>query len=101
MVRGELPAFLGLREAAPAGGEDDRCGFNRVVPHARGPPGLELVQRAVRKGGDARALDRVAQRLRDRVPRAVADLEQPLPRRAPATREAVAPILARELDPEL
>src|SRR5205823_7274505 len=63
--------------------------------------GLELEKRTVGKRGDDRALDRVAQRLRDRVPRAVADLEQPLARRAPATGEAVAPVFARELDPEL
>ena len=62
---------------------------------------LELVQRRVREHGDAPSLDRVAQRLRDRVPCAVADLEQPLARRAAAAREPVAAVLARELHAEL
>ena len=35
------------------------------------------------------------------MPRAVAHLQEALPRGAPAARESVAPVLARELDPEL
>ena len=47
------------------------------------------------------SLDGLAQRLRDRVAGAVADLEQALARRAAAAREPVAAVLARELDAEL
>src|SRR5581483_9128420 len=84
MVRRELAALRGLGVAAAAGGENDRCGVHRLIAHARRPPGLELAERTVREGGDRGGLDRVAQRLRDRVPGAVADLEQPLARGAAA-----------------
>ena len=47
------------------------------------------------------ALGVLAQRGRDRMSRAVADLQQALARRAAAAREAIAAVLARELDAEL
>ena len=46
----------------------------------------------------AAALEGLAQRLRDRVPGAVADLEQPVPRGAAAAGEPVAAVRARERD---
>jgi hypothetical protein len=50
---------------------------------------------------DAGALDGIAERRRDRMAGAVADLQQALARRAAAAGEAVAAVLARELDAEL
>ena len=62
---------------------------------------LERGERMVREGRRAAGLVGVAQRLRDRVPGAVADLEQPLARGAAAAREAIAAVLARERAAEL
>jgi hypothetical protein len=101
MVRGQLAALLRLRVAAAAGGEDDGGGLDDVLADARAPALLELGERRVREDGDGRALDGLAERLRDRVPGAVADLEEALARRAAAAGEAVAAVLRRELDAEL
>src|SRR5262245_44898610 len=49
----------------------------------------------------AAGLPRLAKPLRDRVTGPVADLEQPLARGAAALREAIAAVLAGELDSEL
>ncbi len=105
MVRGQLAARLGLREAATAGGEDDRSRHDlrgallRVEggdpAGARGPDRQEPVMGQL--GAGAR-LEPLAKRLRDRVPRAVADLEESLPRRAAAAREPIAAVRPCELD---
>ena len=102
MVRRELAALLGLLVAAAAGGEHDRARVDLVVADPRAPARLEL-ERAARSAsdGDARALDRLAQPLRDRVPGPVADLEQALLGRAAALGEPVAAVVAGELDAEL
>ena len=106
MVGRELAALLGLAEAAAAGGEHD--GRRRSIscsPHARAPAVLASARaRRAATSGSVGAVDastRVAERRRDRVPGAVADLEQPLARRAAAAGEPVAAVLARELDAEL
>ena len=86
----------------------------------RGPPcvaSIDVIRRSARasrsRSGRARravtcgngvrcpSLERLAQSLRDRVAGAVADLQQALARRAAAAGEAVAAVLARELDAEL
>src|SRR6185437_16837529 len=72
-----------------------------VLADACLPPFAQLLQWRVRVDGDRARLDRVAQRLRDRVPGPIADLKQPLRRRAAAAGEAIAAVLAGELDPEL
>ena len=105
MVRRQLAALLRLLEAAAAGREDDRAGVDHVLA-ADARASRSRAARASASGlfGERRAgagLERLAQRLRDRVAGAVADLEQPLARRAAAAREAVAAVLARELDAEL
>src|SRR5687768_13232691 len=73
-------------------------------------PRLEPRERAVREGRPLARLEGVAQRLRDRVARPVAQLEQPLARGTAAAGQAVAPTIARrptigrvprELDAEL
>ena len=104
MVRRELAARLGLREAAAARGEHDR----RRRRRRRGRPasrrsraslpsiGSSSVEPMVRERLAAPRLERLAQRLRDRVARPVADLEQPLARGAAAAREAIAAVLPRE-----
>ena len=106
MVRRQLAALLGLAVAAAAGGEHDRRRRRSRAPpqRARQPFSrpLELGERAdFGKGLDAEPSDGLAQRRRDRVAGAVADLEQALARRAAAAREPVAAVLARELDAEL
>jgi hypothetical protein len=55
----------------------------------------------VRELGAPAGLERLTERLRDRVARAVADLEQALARRAAAPGEPVAAVLPRELDAQL
>ena len=74
-----------------------------TVNDARQPLGgrLERGERVVLEARGAAGLVGVAERLRDRVAGAVADLEQPLARRAAAAREAVAAVLARERAAEL
>ena len=109
VVRGELVAALGLGVAAAAGREDDGAGVDRdgaaVLHVERGAPArrgrLERGERVVREARGAAGLVGLAQRLRDRVPGAVADLEQPLARGAAAAGEAVAAVLARERAAEL
>ena len=67
--------------AAAAGGEDHGRGVERVLADARAPAvlgRLERGERALREERDAAGLGRLAQRGRDRVARAVADLEQAL-----------------------
>ena len=81
MVRRELAALLGDSVAAPAGRENDGAGVDQVLAAGRAPavPGrLELRERRVleRRAGTRRP--GLAQRLRDRVAGAVADLEQAL-----------------------
>src|SRR5207244_13482716 len=76
-------------------------------PAAVGPPpavrGLELRERRLGEEPRARALEGLAERLRDRVAGSVADLEEPPSRRAAAAGEPVAAICIRpcELDAEL
>ena len=65
------------------------------------PVGSSARERVVGELGAAARLERLAQRLGDRVPGPVADLEQPLARRAAAAGQPVAAVLARELDAEL
>ncbi len=119
MVRGELAALLGDPEAAASGGEDDRSRVDdhrlSVVLERRAPAGgrpLERAQGVVRELGSAARLERLAQALRDRVARAVADLQEAPTGRASAARQAVAAVcpsactfwareIARELDAEL
>ena len=104
MVGRELAALLRDPEAAAAGGEDHGRRVELVLAAGRAPAvlaRLERRQRAVGKQGAAARLERVAKRLRDRMPRAVAHLEQPLGRRAAAAGEPVAAVLPRELDSEL
>jgi hypothetical protein len=77
MVRGQLTACLGLRVAAPAGGEDDGVGLDRLLTDASAPAAValvEVVERRVLEGRAAAALPRLAEALGDRVPGAVADL---------------------------
>ncbi len=97
VVRGELAALLRDLEAAPASGEHD-SGRVELVLAARGAPAvlalLERGQRAVREERAAARLERVAQRLGDRVAGAVADLEQALGARAAAAGEPVAAVLS-------
>ena len=104
MVGGELAARLRLRVAAAAGAENDRGGLDLVLAAQGAPAALERLEALERRVLEARAgagLPGLAQRLRDRVAGAVADLEQALLRRAAAAGEPVAAVLARELDPEL
>jgi hypothetical protein len=104
MVGRELAALLRFAEAAAAGGENDRRRLDHVLAAARAPATLDrpkLGQRRLRERGARPSLEGLAQRGRDREPGAVADLEQPLARRTAAAGEAIAPVLARELDPEL
>jgi len=81
MVRRELAALLGLLEAAAAGCEDDRGCVDRLVA-AHGRPacgrGLERPERMIRERDAGRRVERLAEHLRDRMTRAVADLEQPV-----------------------
>src|SRR5919201_2318425 len=103
MVRGQLAALLRLAPAAPAGREDDGGGVDDVVAAAGAPAVLrafEIRQRRLRERRDGRSFDRLAQRRRDRVAGAVADLQKPLPRRAAAAGEAISTVVARELDAE-
>ena len=104
MVRRQLAALLGDRVAAAAGREDRRCRVDLVLAaRARQPFSAGSSSRSGEFGTtlDVARLGRLAQRLRDRVPRAVADLEQALLRRAAAAGEPVAAVLPRELDAEL
>src|SRR5262249_58013740 len=93
MVRGQLSTLLRDPVAAPAGGENDRARVDHMLAAGRAPAvlaALEPGQRRLRERLHRGVLDPVAQRLRDRVPGAVADLEQPLPRGPAAAREPVA-----------
>ena len=74
---------------------------SRTIARQPGRRRLEGGERVVREARGAAGLVGVAQRLRDRVAGAVADLEQPLARRAAAAREPVAAVLARERAAEL
>src|SRR5581483_7510512 len=65
------------------------------------PPLLELAERRVREDGDLRRLDHLPTRLRDRVARPVADLQEALRRSAAAAGQTVAAVLLREGDAEL
>ena len=81
MVRRELAALLRHAVAAAAGGEDDRRRVELVLAAGRAPAvlaRLERAERAVREERAGAGLERVAERLRDRVAGAVADLEQAL-----------------------
>ena len=108
VVRRELAARRGLREAAAAGGEHhgrrlDVVGALRRL-EGRVPPGrrrLEGGQPVMREHRAFPRLEAVAERLRDRMPRPVADLEEALARRAAAPRQPVAAVLAREPAAEL
>src|SRR5262249_40169569 len=104
MVRRELPARLGLRVAAPAGGEHDRRRVDQMLAAGRAPAVLErgqVLPAGTLDGGAAAAAPRLAEAFGDRVAGGVADLEQALLRRAAAPREAIAAVLARESDSEL
>ena len=99
VVRRELAARLGLREAAATGGEHDGRGVDvgdALLRLERRDPAAgacsERDERVVRELGARARLERLAERLRDRVPRPVADLQQPLPGRAAAAREPVATV---------
>ena len=102
-------AARGLGVAAPAGCEDDGAGVDRgevaVLDGERRAPalagGLERGERVVLEARGAAGFVGLAERLRDRVAGAVADLEQPLARCAAAAREAVAAVLAGEGAAEL
>ena len=98
------PRACGLGVAAAAGREHDGRRVDRVLAADRAP----AVRTSARAPGAARSrttcpsrLPGLAQPLRDRMPGAVADLEQPLLRGAAAAREPVAAVLAGELDAEL
>src|SRR5713101_5533021 len=104
MVGRELAALLGDAEAATARGEDDGAGVDQMLAAGRAPAvagRLQLAQRRVLERRAGACFPRLAQSLRDRVPRAVADLEQPLRGRAAATRKPVATIFSGESDAEL
>ena len=92
-----------LKQRPPAA-STTRAGVDHVLAAHGAPPvlaRLERAERALRQRGSGAGLERLAQRLRDRVARAVADLEQPLARRTAAARQPVAAVLAREPDAEL
>ena len=99
------PRSSASRKQRPPAARTTVAGVDLVLAAARAPAVLARLERARAgtSGTPSRmpSLERVAQRLRDRVAGAVADLEQPLARRAAAAREAVAAVLARELDAEL
>ena len=109
-VRRERAEALGLGEAAPAGGQHDRAGGDGeaaavALPERRAPARrgrLERLQRRVVERLDAGiGADGRAQRGRDRVPCAIADLQQPLARRAATARQPVAAVgIVRERDAE-
>ncbi len=108
MVRRELAARLGLGEAAPARRQHEGrrldVGWSVLRVEGRDPAGLRRRDRAKRVVGQLGFVARLvplAQCLGDRVSRPIADLEQALPGRASAAREAVAAVLSRELDAEL
>ena len=89
VVRRELADPLGLGVAASSGSEHDRAGVDDVVADPRAPASVGLDELTERRVGEARAgagLPRLAQLLGDRVPGAVADLEQAL--RATSRRSA-------------
>src|SRR5207248_2524779 len=95
MVRGELASLFRLLEAAPACGEHDGGRLELFVAREGAPAvldRLEASERAVREGLPGARFPGLAQRLRDRVPRAVADLEQSLAGRAAAARQPVAAV---------
>src|SRR3954451_14214627 len=109
MVRGKLVAPCSLRVAAPPGCEHDGAGLDRgdfaVLDRERCAPaagsGLERGERVVLEARGPAGFMCVAERLRNRVARAVADLEQPLARSAAAAREPVAAVLPGEGAAEL
>ena len=108
MVRRQLSSRLGLGEAASAGGEHERARLDRrgaFLRLERGcPAGLRRGDRAqsvMRQLGATARLVRLAERLRDRVASAIADLEEPVTSRAAAACEPVPAVRAGELDPEL
>ena len=102
MVRGELSAATCLGVAAPPGREYDGARGNRARPlgrrEGRAPAralGLQRVEPVVRERLGLTGLVLLAKRLRDRVARPVADLQQSLARGAAAPRKAVAATTAR------
>src|SRR5262245_23888309 len=104
MVARELAARFRLRVAAAACGEHDCRRVDHMLTAGCAPAVLDrgqVLQAGMLEGRAAPPSPRLAQPLRDRVVGAVADLEQALPRRAAALREAVAAVLAREGDAEL
>ena len=108
MIRRELSPLLGFAIATTAGREHDgaradrRCAVGRREGRrVAGGRRLELEQRVLWKCRPAALLESLAQRLRDRVARAIADLEKPLAARAAAAGEAIPAVRACELDPEL
>src|SRR5262249_26588687 len=104
MVGRELAALLGLAVAASPGGENDRAGVDHLLA-ADGPPAGR--RRLERPGGwlgecpTRPSSNHTAQALRDRIPRAVAALQQTFSRRPPALGEPIATVLSRKLDAEL
>ena len=105
VVRRELAALL-----APPGSSGRRQRASTVAASsscspqvARQPfsPGSSAESGLFGEQRSAAGLERVAERLRDRVPGAVAHLEQALRGGAAAAGEPVAAVLPRELDPEL
>ncbi len=104
MVGGELAALLGLPVTAAAGGEHDRRSVHLVVADACRPAVLRPLQtgeRALGQGRPGAGLPRLAQPGGDRVPGAVADLEEALARRPAALGDPVAAVFPRELDAQL
>jgi hypothetical protein len=101
MVGRELAALLRHLEAAATSGEDDGRCIELVLAAGRVPAVAALLERgqgAVREERSGACLERVAKSLRDRMPGAVADLEQALGARAAAAGEAVAAVFLRECD---
>ena len=103
VVRGELSAASCLGVAAAARGEDDRSGGDAAlvpsgvanVARQPAPSGSSAIEPVVGERLGRTRLVRLAERLRDRVARAVTDLQEPLPRSAAAAREAVAAVRRR------
>jgi len=104
VVGRELASLLGLSVAASARSENDRGRLELLVAAARPPAPVarfERAQRRLRERLCARRLDAVTKRGGDRVPGPVADLQEPLARRAAAPGEPVPAVVPRELDAQL
>ena len=105
LVRREHAGGVGLGVAAAAGGEHDRGRIQAALVVAVAQRGAEMAVRALEADqsgvivdGDPAAVELGPQRLRDRVPRAVAHLQETGDVGAAAAREPVAAAVARELD---